>query len=139
MPRVRGVRSSVDLSNASRYFPHAPVETREPHIVLRTPLRRTVALGRLRKALSQLAWAHAHETTQKPLRLLRRAIVARVGRGTSSSTLSVDLERRVLPLRSLGASLWEQRRWSKLAGCRIGAAVRGEVLRELPYLSARDS
>jgi hypothetical protein len=62
MPRVRGVRSSVDLSKALRYFPHAPVETREPHIVLRTPLRMTVALGMPGLALSQLAWAHAHET-----------------------------------------------------------------------------
>src|SRR5215213_601164 len=142
MPRVRGVRFSADLSNASRYFPHAPVETREPHIVFRTPLRRTVALGRLRYPSSQLAWAHAHETTQKPLRLLRRAIVASsterdlvfdsfCGSGTTG-VASKELGRFFV-----GAEKEEE--YAELAGCRIWAAVRGEVLRELPYISARDS
>src|SRR5215208_677874 len=143
MPRVRGVRFSADLSNASRYFPHAPVETREPHIVFRTPLRRTVALGRLRYPSSQLAWAHAHETTQKPLRLLRRAIVASsterdlvfdsfCGSGTTG-VASKELGRFFV-----GAEK-EEEEYAELAGCRIGAAVRGEVLRELPYINARDS
>jgi hypothetical protein len=59
--RPAGCRASeasapVDLSNASWYYPHAPVETREPHGVLRTRLRTTVALGMPDPALSQLAW-----------------------------------------------------------------------------------
>jgi hypothetical protein len=33
----------------------------------------------------------------------------------------------------------KEEEYAELAGCRIGAAVRGGVLRELPYLSARDS
>src|SRR5215212_5556983 len=142
MPRVRGVRFSADLSNASRYFPHAPVETREPHIVFRTPLRRTVALGRLRYPSSQLAWAHAHETTQKPLRLLRRAIVA----SSTERDLVFDsfcgsettgVASKELGRFFLGAEKEEE--YAELAGCRIWAAVRGEVLRELPYINARDS
>ena len=58
--------SSVDLSNASRYFPHAPVETREPHIVLRTPLCMTVTLGMLCYPLSQLARAHPKAVVVRP-------------------------------------------------------------------------
>src|ERR687889_2890478 len=134
MPRVRGVRFSVDLSNASRYFPHAPVETRELHIVFRTPLRRTVALGRLRYPPSQLAWAHAHETTQKPLRLLRRAILASTHEGDlifdpfcGSGTTGVAAKE--LGRFFVGTEM--ERKYAELAGRRIGAALHREVLREL--------
>jgi site-specific DNA-methyltransferase (adenine-specific) len=180
MPRVR---SSVDLSHASRYFPHAPVELREPHIVLRTPLRMTVALGRLRYPPSQLAWAHAHETllwaskgggarhtfnydlinsqdpasqlssvwsvasvpkreklhgrhpTQKPLRLLRRAVLASTTEGElvfdpfcGSGTTGVAAKE--LGRFFVGAE--KERGYAELAGRRIGAAARGRVLRGLP-------
>ncbi len=143
-------------------------------------------------ALSQLAWAHAHETllwaskgggsrytfnydlvnstdptaqissvwsipsvprrenrhgyhpTQKPLRLLRRAIVASSREGDlvfdpfcGSGTTGVASKE--LGRFFVGAEKEEEEEYAELAARRIGAAVRGEVLRELPYLSASDS
>jgi site-specific DNA-methyltransferase (adenine-specific) len=129
--------------------------------------------------LSQLAWAHAHETllwaskgsrhtfnyhlinsrnpgaqissvwripavpmrekshgrhpTQKPLRLVRRAVLASTGEGDlvfdpfcGSGTTGVaakELERFFV-----GAEM--EREYAELAARRIGAATRGEVLRE---------
>jgi site-specific DNA-methyltransferase (adenine-specific) len=140
--------------------------------------------------LSQLAWAHAHETllwaskggtsrhtfnydlinspdptaqvssvwyipsvprkeklygyhpTQKPLRLVRRAIVASTREGDlvfdpfcGSGTTGVASKE--LGRFFVGAEREEE--FAELAGRRIGAAVRGEVLREIYDLSARDS
>ena len=140
-------------------------------------------------ALSQLAWAHAHETllwaskgggsqhtfnydlinstdptaqlsspwhipsvprreklhgyhpTQKPLRLLRRVILASrregellfdpfFGSGTSG-VASKELGRFFV-----GAE--QEEKYAQLTGRRIGAAERGGVLREIPYIRAGD-
>jgi hypothetical protein len=140
-------------------------------------------------ALSQLAWAHAHETllwaskgggsrhtfnydlinsrdptsqlssvwhipsvpnreklhgyhpTQKPLRLLRRAILASskegdlvfdpfCGSGTSG-VASKELNRFFVGAEKEGE-------YAELAGRRIGAADRGVVLREIPDLGQRE-
>jgi len=148
-----------------------------------------LAPGTTRMALSQLAWAHAHETllwaskgsrsrytfnydlinsrdptaqlssvwhipsvpnreklhgyhpTQKPLRLLRRAILASsregdlvfdpfCGSGTSG-VASKELGRFFV-----GAEKEEE--YAELAGRRIGAADRGVVLREIPDLGQRE-
>jgi site-specific DNA-methyltransferase (adenine-specific) len=137
--------------------------------------------------LSQLAWAHAHETllwaskgkaarhtfnydlinspdpaaqvssvwripavpgreklygrhpTQKPLRLVRRAVLA----STTEGDLVFDpfcgsgmtgVAAKELDRYFVGAET--EREFAELAGRRIGAAARGEVLRELPGLGA---
>ena len=135
----------------------------------------------LRKALSQLAWAHAHETliwaskdkrsrhtfnydlintpgsqvssvwripavpmrekshgrhpTQKPLRLLRRAILASTGEGDlvfdpfcGSGTSGVAAKE--LGRFFVGAEM--EREFAGLAARRIGDAERGRVLAALP-------
>jgi site-specific DNA-methyltransferase (adenine-specific) len=82
---------------------------------------------------------HGYHPTQKPLRLVRRAIVASsregdlvfdpfCGSGTSG-VASKELGRFFI-----GAEKEEE--YAELAARRIGAAVRGEVLREIPDLSA---
>jgi site-specific DNA-methyltransferase (adenine-specific) len=87
---------------------------------------------------------HGYHPTQKPLRLLRRAILASsrerdlvfdpfCGSGTSG-VASKELDRFFV-----GADKEEEEEYAELAARRIGDAVRGEVLRELPDLSARDS
>ena len=155
------------------------------------PPHRLVSLSheRLQSALSQLAWAHAHETllwaskgggsrytfnydlinstdpsaqlssvwhipsvpkseklhgyhpTQKPLRLLRRAIVASSREGDlvfdpfcgsgSSGVAAKELGRFFV-----GAEKEEE--YAELAARRIEATVRGRVLREIPDLSGED-
>ena len=84
---------------------------------------------------------HGYHPTQKPLRLLRRAIVASSREGDlvfdpfcGSGTTGVASKE--LGRYFVGA---EKEEYAELAARRIGAAVRGGVLRELPYLSARDS
>src|SRR5215210_5940161 len=84
---------------------------------------------------------HGYHPTQKPLRLVRRAIVASsregdlvfdpfCGSGTSG-VASKELGRFFV-----GAEKEEE--YAELAERRIGAAERGGVLRELPDLGARD-
>ena len=84
---------------------------------------------------------HGYHPTQKPLRLLRRAILASsregdlifdpfCGSGTSG-VASKELGRLFV-----GAEQEEE--YAQLAGRRIGAAERGGVLREIPYISAGD-
>src|ERR671912_418713 len=85
---------------------------------------------------------HGYHPTQKPLRLVRRAIVASSREGDlvfdpfcGSGTTGVASKE--LGRFFVGAEKEEE--YAELAARRIGAAVRGGVLRELPYLSARDS
>ena len=85
---------------------------------------------------------HGYHPTQKPLRLLHRAIVASSREGDlvldpfcGSGTTGVASKE--LGRFFVGAEKEEE--YAELAARRIGAAVRGGVLRELPYLSARDS
>ena len=154
---------------------------RVPRRTRHTPLLGAV-LETPHEALSQLAWAHAHETmvwarkehrsghtfnydlinsrdpsaqlssvwripatpsrekrhgyhpTQKPLRLLRRAILASTHEGDlvfdpfcgsgTSGVASKELGRFFV-----GAEKEEE--YAQLAGRRIGAALRGDVLREI--------
>ena len=146
-------------------------------------------LGTSDLALSQLAWAHAHETllwaskgsgprhtfnydlinspdpsaqissvwripsvprrekrhgyhpTQKPLRLVRRAIVASSGEGDLvfdpfSGSGTTGVAAKELGRFFVGAE--KEGEYAELAGRRIGAAERGGVLREIADLSARD-
>jgi site-specific DNA-methyltransferase (adenine-specific) len=77
---------------------------------------------------------HGYHPTQKPLRLLRRAILASTHEGDlvfdpfcgsgSSGVASKELGRFFV-----GAEKEEE--YAQLAGRRIGAALRGEVLREI--------
>jgi site-specific DNA-methyltransferase (adenine-specific) len=85
---------------------------------------------------------HGYHPTQKPLRLLRRAILASTREGDlvfdpfcGSGTSGVAAKE--LGRFFVGAEKEEE--YAELAGRRIGAAVRGEVLREIPYLSAEDN
>jgi site-specific DNA-methyltransferase (adenine-specific) len=84
---------------------------------------------------------YGYHPTQKPLRLVRRAILASsregelvfdpfCGSGTSG-VASKELGRFFV-----GAEKEEE--YAELAGCRIGAAERGGVLREIPDLNRRD-
>jgi site-specific DNA-methyltransferase (adenine-specific) len=83
---------------------------------------------------------HGYHPTQKPLRLVRRAIVASSREGDlvfdpfsgsgTSGVASKELGRFFV-----GAEQEEE--YAELAGRRIAAAVRGGVLREIPYISAR--
>jgi site-specific DNA-methyltransferase (adenine-specific) len=84
---------------------------------------------------------HGYHPTQKPLRLVRRAILASTREGDlvfdpfcGSGTTGVASKE--LGRFFVGAEMVEE--YAELAGCRIGAAVRGEVLRELPDPSMRD-
>jgi site-specific DNA-methyltransferase (adenine-specific) len=84
---------------------------------------------------------HGYHPTQKPLRLLRRAILASTHEGDlvfdpfcgsgTSGVASKELWRVFV-----GAEKEEE--YVELAARRIGAAVRGEVLREIPDLGAED-
>jgi site-specific DNA-methyltransferase (adenine-specific) len=84
---------------------------------------------------------HGYHPTQKPLRLLRRAILASTREGDlvfdpfcgsgTSGVASKELGRFFV-----GAEKEEE--YAELAARRIGAAVRGEVLREIADLSAGD-
>jgi site-specific DNA-methyltransferase (adenine-specific) len=157
------------------------IEVRRLRRVRRTPLRRAGWPGRQGSAaLSQFAWAHAHETllwaskgrghtfnhdlvnardptvqvssvwripavpsseklygyhpTQKPLRLVRRALLASTREGDlifdpfcGSGTTAVATKE--LGRIFAGAEL--ERGFCELAGRRIAAAERGSVLREI--------
>jgi len=84
---------------------------------------------------------HGYHPTQKPLRLVRRAIVASSREGDlvfdpfcgsgASGVAAKELGRFFV-----GAEKEEE--YAELAARRIGAAVRGQVLREIPDLSAED-
>jgi site-specific DNA-methyltransferase (adenine-specific) len=84
---------------------------------------------------------HGYHPTQKPLRLVRRAILASSTEGElvfdpfsgsgTSGVASKELGRFFVGAEKEGE-------YAELAGRRIGAAVRGEVLREIPDLSAED-
>jgi site-specific DNA-methyltransferase (adenine-specific) len=79
--------------------------------------------------------SHGRHPTQKPLRLLRRAIVA----STAECALVFDpfcgSGTTGVAAKELGrffVGVDKERGYAELAARRIGAAVRGEVLRELP-------
>ena len=83
---------------------------------------------------------HGRHPTQKPLRLLRRAILASTTEGElvfdpfcGSGTMGVAAKE--LGRFFVGAETEEE--YAELAGRRIGAAARGEVLREIPGLSVQ--
>jgi len=83
---------------------------------------------------------HGYHPTQKPLRLVRRAILASSGEGDlvfdpfcGSGTTGVAAKE--LGRFFVGAEKEEE--YAELAGRRIEATERGRVLRELPDLSAR--
>src|ERR671916_2343725 len=84
---------------------------------------------------------YGYHPTQKPLRLVRRAMVA----STREEDLVFDpfcgsgttgVAAKELGRFFVGA---EEEEYAELAGRRIGAAVRGEVLRETSILSAEDN
>jgi site-specific DNA-methyltransferase (adenine-specific) len=82
---------------------------------------------------------HGRHPTQKPLRLVRRAVLASTTEGDlvfdpfcGSGTTGVAAKE--LDRYFVGAET--EREFAELAGRRIGAAARGEVLRELPGLGA---
>jgi site-specific DNA-methyltransferase (adenine-specific) len=84
---------------------------------------------------------HGYHPTQKPLRLVRRAILASSREGDlvfdpfcGSGTTGVAAKE----LGRFFVGVEKQEEYAKLAERRIGAAERGGVLRELPDLSARD-
>jgi site-specific DNA-methyltransferase (adenine-specific) len=84
---------------------------------------------------------HGYHPTQKPLRLVRRALLASSREGDlvfdpfcGSGTTGVAAKE--LGRFFVGAE--KEGEYAELAGRRIGAAERGEVLREIPDLSARD-
>ena len=84
---------------------------------------------------------HGYHPTQKPRRLVRRAIVASSREGDlvfdpfcGSGTTGVAAKE----LGRFFVSVEREEEYAKLAERRIGAAERGGVLRELPDLSARD-
>jgi site-specific DNA-methyltransferase (adenine-specific) len=84
---------------------------------------------------------HNYHPTQKPLRLVRRAILASSREGDlvfdpfcGSGTTGVASKE--LGRFFVGAE--KEGEYAELAGRRIGAAVRGEVLREIPSLGASD-
>jgi site-specific DNA-methyltransferase (adenine-specific) len=84
---------------------------------------------------------HGYHPTQKPLRLLRRALLASSREGDlvfdpfcGSGTTGVAAKE--LGRYFVGAET--EKEYAGLAARRIGAAERGEVLRELPYLSVQD-
>jgi site-specific DNA-methyltransferase (adenine-specific) len=84
---------------------------------------------------------HGYHPTQKPLRLMRRAIVASSREGElvfdpfcGSGTTGVASKE--LGRFFVGAE--KEVEYAELAGRRIGGAERGGVLRELPYISAGD-
>jgi site-specific DNA-methyltransferase (adenine-specific) len=80
---------------------------------------------------------HGYHPTQKPLRLLRRAILASSSEGDlvfdpfcGSGTTGVAAKE--LDRFFIGSEMEEE--FAELAARRIGAAVRGGVLREIAYL-----
>ena len=83
---------------------------------------------------------HGYHPTQKPLRLLRRALLASTKEGDlvfdpfcGSGTSGVAAKE--LGRFFVGAEKEEE--YAELAGRRIGAADRGVVLREIPDLGQR--
>ncbi len=85
---------------------------------------------------------HGYHPTQKPLRLVRRALLASTQEGdlvfdpfTGSGTTGVAAKE--LNRFFVGTEL--EREFAELAGRRIEAAARGSVLREIPCLGAGDA
>ena len=85
---------------------------------------------------------HGYHPTQKPLRLVRRAILASTREGDlvfdpfcGSGTTGVAAKE----LGRFFVGVEKEEEYAELAGRRIGAAVHGEVLRGLPDLSAEDA
>ncbi len=81
--------------------------------------------------------SHGHHPTQKPLRLVRRAVLASTGEGElvfdafcGSGTTGVAAKE----LGRLFVGTETERGFVELAARRMRAAVRGGVLRELPIL-----
>ena len=79
---------------------------------------------------------HGRHPTQKPLRLVRRAVVACTGEGdlvfdpfSGSGTMGVAAKE----LGRYFVGTETEREFAELAGRRIGTAERGEVLRDFPY------
>jgi site-specific DNA-methyltransferase (adenine-specific) len=84
---------------------------------------------------------HGYHPTQKPLRLVRRAIVASSREGDLVFDPFCGSGTSGVAAKELGrffVGVEKEEEYAELAGRRIGAAERGEVLRELPDLSARD-
>jgi site-specific DNA-methyltransferase (adenine-specific) len=84
---------------------------------------------------------HGYHPTQKPLRLVRRAILASTREGgfvfdpfCGSGTTGVASKE--LGRFFVGAEREEE--YAELAGRRIGGVERGGVMREIPNLSQRD-
>jgi site-specific DNA-methyltransferase (adenine-specific) len=80
---------------------------------------------------------HGRHPTQKPLRLLRRAVLASTAEGDLifdpfSGSGTTGVAAKELGRFFVGAK--REREYAELAGRRIGAAVRGEVSRGLPDL-----
>jgi site-specific DNA-methyltransferase (adenine-specific) len=78
--------------------------------------------------------SHGRHPTQKPLRLLRRAVLASSVEGELvfdpfSGSGTTGVAAKELGRFFVGAEM--EREYAELAGRRIGAAVRGEVLRKL--------
>ena len=86
--------------------------------------------------------SHDRHPTQKPLRLLRRAVLACTGEGISSSTLSAGLQRLGWLPRNWVVSSWGrkmEREYAELAGRRIGAAERGITQGEIQAIGSGNS
>jgi site-specific DNA-methyltransferase (adenine-specific) len=84
---------------------------------------------------------HGYHPTQKPLRLVRRAILASTREGdlvfdSFCGSGTTGVASKELGRFFVGAE--KEEGYAELAARRIGAAVRGGVLRELPGLSTRN-
>jgi site-specific DNA-methyltransferase (adenine-specific) len=85
---------------------------------------------------------YGYHPTQKPLHLVRRTMVASTREGDlvfdpfcGSGTMGVAAKE----LGRFFVEAEKEEEYAELAGRRIGAAVRGEVLREISVLSAEDN
>ncbi len=85
---------------------------------------------------------HGYHPTQKPLRLVRRALLASTQMGdlvfdpfSGSGTTGVAAKE----LGRFFAGAETEREYAELAARRIGAAARGKVLQQLPGLGAKNS
>ncbi len=84
---------------------------------------------------------HGYHPTQKPLRLVRRAVVASSREGDLVFDPFCGSGTSGVAAKELGrffVGVEKEEEYAELAGRRIEAAERGRVLRELPDLSARD-
>ena len=79
---------------------------------------------------------HGRHPTQKPLRLVRRAVVASTAEGDLvfdpfSGSGTTGVAAKELGRYFVGTET--EREFAELAGRRIGTAERGKVLRDFPY------